>query len=304
MVNLEKDSLIRIAAFQWLKQKIDVYGDTLPWTLLTQGFSFQGERVPLIGYTGIWKPKVCELPISITTTLKNPYKDDRSNEDFINYRYRGEDSNHRDNRGLREIWQRQIPLIYFAGTRRKGYYQVFFPMYIEEDMPDQLMVRITSGAMTNTKEPGTVNEPLTEYNKLLRSYRTQEVKSRIHQQELRDQIIQVYRNQCAICKLKHTELLDAAHIIADTLPLGDAIIQNGISLCKIHHAAFDNNILGINPDFGVEVRKDVLQEKDGPMLQHGLKDFHKSNLILPYREAHYPDRERIEIRYAEFKRTG
>jgi len=304
MANLEIDSLIRMAAFKWLKWQTDLHSEILSWSLLTQGFSFQGERVPLMGYTGIWKPKLCELPISITTTLKNPYQDDRTNEDFINYRYRGEDANHRDNRGLREIWRRQIPLIYFAGTLRKGYYQVFFPMYIEEDIPDQLMVRISRGSINSLIETRPLQEPETGYKKILRSYLTQEVKSRIHQREFRDQIIQVYRKQCAICRLRHTELLDAAHIIADTLPLGDAIIQNGISLCKIHHAAFDNNILGINPDFGIEVRKDVLQEEDGPMLQHGLKDFHNKKLILPFREEYYPDKERVEIRYAEFKRTG
>ncbi len=237
MENLERDSMVRMAAFKWLKWQTEIHGEILSWKLLTQGFSFQGEIVPLIGYTGIWKPKLCELPISITTTLKNPYQDDRTNEDFINYRYRGEDPNHRDNRGLRAIWQRQIPLIYFAGTLRKGYYQVFFPMYIEEDIPDQLMVRISRGAINSATGIGMLQEPGTEYKKILRSYLTHEVKSRIHQREFRDQIIQVYRNQCAICKLKHTVLLDAAHIIADTLPLGDAIIQNGISLCKIHHAA-------------------------------------------------------------------
>ncbi len=296
----ERDTLIRAASFIWLKEQTDKLGEVLPWKLLTNGFQFQGERVPLIGYTGIWKPKLCDLPISITTSLKNPYQDDRSNEGFINYRYRGEDPNHRDNLGLREIWRNQIPLIYFAGTRQKGFYQVFFPVYIEEDMPEILTAKISKGALSSLVEPSMVNEPEMEYKKLLRSYLTQEVKVRIHQREFRDQVIHVYREQCAFCRLKHTELLDAAHIISDNQPKGDAVIPNGISLCKIHHAAFDVNILGINPDLFIEVREDVLEEHDGPMLQYGLQAFHNQKLILPTRKEYYPDRERIEIRYNEF----
>jgi len=46
---------------------------------------------------------------------------------------------------------------------------------------------------------------------------------------------------------------------------------NGLALCKLHHAAFDANIIGVTPDLEVTVRLDVLQEIDGPMLQHGLQ---------------------------------
>ena len=36
--------------------------------LLQQGFEFQGQRIPLVAPQGIFKPKILELPISITTT--------------------------------------------------------------------------------------------------------------------------------------------------------------------------------------------------------------------------------------------
>ena len=38
---------------------------------------------------------------------------------------------------------------------------------------------------------------------------------------------------------------------------------NVLSLCKIHHAAYDKNILGISPDYQVKVRIDILDEVDG-----------------------------------------
>jgi len=52
-------------------------------------------------------------------------------------------------------------------------------------------------------------------------------------------------------------------------------------LCKLHHAAFDCFIIGITPDYKIELRKDILDENDGPMLQHGLKEFHGNRIILP-----------------------
>lgn len=304
MSNLDKDPLIRAAAFNWLKEQTDKFGDVLQWKLLTKGFSVNGECVPLIGYTGIWKPKICELPISITTTFKNPYNDEPTSETYIDYRYRRGDPNQRDNRGLRELWKRQIPLIYFLGTINKGFYQVFFPVFIEEDLPEKSTVIISKGQLKQIDRYDIIKEPITEYKTLFKSYLTQEVKVRIHQREFREQVIHVYREQCAFCRLHHVELLDAAHIIGDSYDKGDAVIQNGISLCKIHHAAFDANILGINPDFRIEVREDVLLEHDGPMLEHGLKNFHEKEIILPFRKDYYPDQERIEIRYKEFKRVG
>ena len=48
---------IRLRAFQWLKEQEAIYGDILPRKLLEQGFDFDGQRITLIGPSGIWKPK-------------------------------------------------------------------------------------------------------------------------------------------------------------------------------------------------------------------------------------------------------
>ena len=88
-------------------------------------------------------------------------------------------------------------------------------------------------------------------------------------------MLAAYDGRCAISKLPEPRLLDAAHIIvAQHEQLGQPIIPNGLPLTKLHHAAFDCHILGVSPDYVVEVRLDVLQEVDGPMLKHGLQGFH------------------------------
>ena len=104
-----------------------------------------------------------------------------------------------------------------------------------------------------------------------------------------------------MCRLRHRELLDAAHIIKDRDPLGLPMVRNGLSLCKLHHAAFDGHLIGVRPDYVVEVRADVLEEEDGPMLLHGLKGMHRIELpVLPRKADEKPDREMLERRYEEF----
>ncbi len=79
------------------------------------------------------------------------------------------------------------------------------------------------------------------------------------------------------------------------------LVNNGISLCKLHHAAFDKYFIGIRPDYAIEVRKDVLDEEDGPMLIHGLKDLNGKTIILPSPQSLSPDPELLERRYEEFR---
>jgi putative restriction endonuclease len=101
--------------------------------------------------------------------------------------------------------------------------------------------------------------------------------------------------------LKHTQLLDAAHIISDSKPNGDPVVPNGIALCKIHHAAYDRNLMGIRPDYQVVINSELLAEIDGPMLKHGLQEMHGKQLQLPRRPAAHPDKDRLEARYSEFR---
>ena len=44
-------------------------------------------------------------------------------------------------------------------------------------------------------------------------------------------------------------------------------MRNGLALCKIHHAAYDSRILGVSPDLVVQIRADILDETDGPLLE-------------------------------------
>ncbi len=99
--------------------------------------------------------------------------------------------------------------------------------------------------------------------------------------------------------MRHIDLLDAAHILSDA-DGGQPVVPNGLSLCKIHHAAYDRGILGVRPDYVVQVRSDVLLEVDGPMLRHGIQEVHGWNLELPKRVLDRPDRDLLAQRWAVF----
>ena len=302
------DAEIRQRAFQFLDDLRAVHGNALPREALAQGFEFEGTRVPLMGPQGIFKPAVlASMPLSITTVPANPrkqrpYEDAVGEDGVIHYKYRGSDPSHPDNAGLREAMRRQVPLIYFVGLV-PGRYYAEYPVFVVGDDPADLAfrVQVDDRRVIAPAEAG-VAEPTTTAR---REYITVLAQRRMHQEEFRARVLMAYRECCAVCRLHHPELLEAAHILPDRHPQGHPVVPNGLALCKIHHAAFDRNILGIRPDLVVEIRSDILQEEDGPMLRHGLQELHGQNVVIvPRARELKPDPARLEERYQLFRQAG
>jgi putative restriction endonuclease len=267
---------------------------------LEKGFLFNNEYVTLVGPQGIWKPRMMSLPISITTTSNGPYSDSFTKDGFLNYRYRGTDPSHSSNVGLRQLMREKKPLIYFHSVVR-GEYVPAWPVFIQADDISDLTFTValdTAESLTDASMIGAAQDEALSYGR--RSYVTATYRHRLHQSSFRLKVLRAYQNQCTLCNLKHRELLDAAHIIEDKHEQGDPIVTNGLSLCKIHHAAFDANIIGITPDYVVKVRDDILIEIDGPMLKHGLQSLDNNKIGLPHQRSNWPDRGRLEMRYARF----
>ena len=107
-----------------------------------------------------------------------------------------------------------------------------------------------------------------------------------------------------VCQLKYGALLDAAHILPDSDERGVPTTDNGMALCKIHHVAFDRNMLGITPDYVVTVSPWVLEDSDGPMLTHGLQEMHGRTLVVPKRAADQPNRAYLADRFEDFVRAS
>lgn len=101
-------------------------------------------------------------------------------------------------------------------------------------------------------------------------------------------------HQCALCHLRHSELLDAAHIKEDA-DGGEPTVPNGMAMCAIHHRAFDSLVLGVSPTFKIEIRPDVMDEQDGPTLRYSLQGLHGSAIILPHQRAAHPDKPDVPL---------
>jgi len=293
-----KSQKIRAAVFEWLNSLIFKYSDkVIPSKILANDCIINGERVVLSGQQGIWKPKQMQYPISIKSRIDSIYDDEFISNSRIRYRYMGSDPDHWVNRGLRECMNHKIPLIYLHEVTR-GKYLVQWPVFIVFDDKNNMSFIVEAESKSYIQpEEATINNEAAEIE---RKYATRLMIKRLHQGTFREQVLAAYREHCAICNLKHRELLDAAHIIPDNEG-GKAVVPNGLSLCKIHHAAFDQNIIGISPDYQIKVREDILSEIDGPMLKHGIQEMHGSKLILPRSNSLRPNKDWLAKRFSQFK---
>ena len=289
------DAAIRRAVFAWLTEQRET-GEVLTRTALEE-FSLAGRRIPLVGPQGIWKPAVCELPLSIATIVKGPYSDTFDDQaGTLRYAYRGTDPHHRDNVGLRRAMQERVPLVYFHAIE-PGAYVAAYPVFVVGDDPVGLMFTM------QVDDPGEAFVGAVYPSSSMdarRAYVTRTIRQRLHQVAFRQRVIRAYQERCALCLLRHQELLDAAHITPDVDPEGAPIVSNGIALCKLHHAAFDRLFFAIRPDYVIEVRGSILRETDGPMLIVGLQQIHDRRIYLPRQVNQRPDPDRLDRRYREF----
>lgn len=298
----------RLRVFRFLEEQTARHGEVLDWTVLTKGLEIEGQPTPLLGASGIWKPAVFAVPISVTTKPPEagksaPYDDGVGPDGLLRYRYQGSDPNNHFNTGLREAFRRRLPLVYFLGIE-KGRYRPFWPVFIVRDDPAALAVYIELHDAATTGIDLRVADTALEEPPLDRTYARRLTLQRLHQAAFRERVMRAYRHSCAVCHLKHRELLDAAHIIGDREEFGTPEVSNGLALCKIHHAAFDSHILGVRPDYVIEVRGDVLAEVDGPMLKFGLQATHGQPLVLPSRRADRPNPDLLEVRYERFRQAS
>jgi putative restriction endonuclease len=304
---VDLDARVRLEAFNFVRQLTEQFGTTeLPRDVLARGFIFEGQRVPLLSPQGIFKPAILpELPLSITTAPPSDRKpaayDDRLEQDgMLSYRYRGSDPMHRDNVALRLAMFRNTPLLYFFGIV-PGRYEAIWPVFVVGDDPAHLTFTVVAEDRAFAHMDGTPPGPGEEVR---RRYITTLVQRRLHQQAFRERVLLAYRETCGICRLRHRELLDAAHILPDRHPQGAPMVSNGLALCTLHHAAFDRQVVGVRPDLVVEIRGDVLREEDGPMLVHGLQGFEGARLLVPRREDYRPNREFLAERYELFRKAS
>lgn len=293
------DDEVRAAALATIRRMREQYGGRIPRAALMDGVTLHNVRIPIWNYQkGIFKPAVFGrdgATLSIHTSAASPYDDVHDIEGGnITYKYRGANPMHPDNVGLRRAMERRLPLLYLVAVD-PGVYDVVAPVYVTGDSVSGLQFALVADQLSYVDR---VEDSL--HATIRREYATRAVLQRLHQQHFRRMVLTAYRDQCAICRLKHVELLDAAHILSDRHPKGEPAVTNGLGLCKIHHSAYDANIIGIDPDARIHIRHDILSEIDGPMLKHGLQAFSGQHLSIPRKAILRPNRDFLAERFDRF----
>lgn len=305
---MDQDADIRLAAAAYL-QRVGIAG-VVTADDLRAGFVVAGKRVPLVNpQRGIYKPARMQHLLSIRTVFPRSgrtvwYDDQRQvheqiarGEELIDYAFMGTDPEAADNRWLKDARDNAIGVFYFLGVAPQRY-QVVYPTYIIDWSAAELKARIAFGVGSKASVSST--PPAAPE----RRYGLQLVRQRLHQATFRVAVLSAYGGRCAISGLPEPRLIDAAHIMADAHEeLGQPIVQNGLPLSKIHHAAFDANLIGIDPDFRVHVSDALMSIHDGPMFEHGVKGIAGRLLRPPQREIDKPDRERLAERFELFAQS-
>ncbi|UNU24105.1 HNH endonuclease [Microcoleus vaginatus] len=121
-------------------------------------------------------------------------------------------------------------------------------------------------------------------------------KSLFREAIFRKSVVHLYDYRCAFCRLKVTNrslsqsIVDGAHIkpfseFYDNRP------DNGLSLCKNHHWAFDRGWLAVDDRYQIIV--DIDLQEDSPHARL-MKEFHGELILLPSSEKDYPRKDALQ----------
>jgi putative restriction endonuclease len=120
-------------------------------------------------------------------------------------------------------------------------------------------------------------------------------KSLVRDAVFRKSVVHLYDYQCSFCGLEviHSltqSIVDGAHIKPFARFYNNQI-NNGLSLCKNHHWAFDQGLFTIDDNYKIMISKEF--QEISPNAK-AIKDFHGISILLPNLEKHYPKLESIQ----------
>lgn len=298
MHDLATERIRREALFHALADRFAAQAALTRAELEAFDFGFGPERI-IDEAGGIWNPGEYAATLSIIHKPTSRYDDGNHGDGLFRYAYQvprnASNPAGGKNIKLRMAKELQLPLVMFLWVE-PGLYAPVMPVYVTADEPSELRVILALDESLRFLPLDSSSDQ--------RRYAERMVRQRLHQPEFRAKVLTAYRSRCAVCVLQKVPLLDAAHITPDASTSGVPLVSNGLSLCKIHHAAYDENILGITPDYVVRINDRILIEIDGPMLKHGLQEMDGRGLWLPPRRSDHPDRDRLSARYEEFVATA
>ena len=306
----ETDQRIRQAAYAYVRKLAAKHGFLTKEQLWPDTFASDDENFSLIQpYQGRHKPAQMSHLLSLLSRHSGAIKYDtevpkipaqEESASFYYYLVKGQNLDYHQNRWMREAYEWKVPILLFLETdsRSSSRPPCFVPTLanIVSWEPQERRVEVRYSLIDITVENLDVAD-----NALQRHYVVAERKQRLRQQEFRKDLTRAYEERCAISGLFGHELLEVAHIIPDHQG-GQSRTSNGLLLSKIHHAAFDADLIGITPDYRVKVSKRLLEEDSRKSdLLALLKKIDGKRIRLPSREEDHPSQDFLKERYEIFQ---
>lgn len=300
------DEVIRAAAFSHIQHLAKAHGH-ISSDDLSAGFRYAGARVPFVNpQRGIFKPKQMKHLLSVRTVFPRQgarvwYDDQRDvhrqiylGQETVEYSFMGADPQAPENRWLQDAYMHRTPIIYFLGIA-PGRYEAILPTFVVDCSAQDLAATL---AFSN---PSLMQSQLHPVN-VERRYALRTVQQRLHQAAFRAAVLGAYDGYCALSGIGESALLDAAHIVDDGNEiLGQPVVPNGIPLSKLHHAAFDASLLGVDPHFRIHVSRKLLLQKGRDPLTDAVCALDQQQMRLPKRLKDRPDPDRLAVRFEQFQ---
>jgi putative restriction endonuclease len=291
-------------AFNRVKELSLKYGDSIPFKAIAEGFQFNGEKVLLANLPkGIFKPaQMFECAISIKTTMRRDgsegiYNDHQDVDAHYKYALQEGDPHGVNNRYLWASKVTNTPLIYFRAIS-PALYTAIWPCFVKDIFPEKGYALIAESNKFSTSVLPDYKYPLP--TEIESRYCVRETKVRLHQASFRQNVLNAYSGKCAITGLQNKTLLEAAHIIPDSELGKTQYVSDGIALSRIHHRAYDLNLLGISPDNQIHISDELKQGKDNKFMRDALLEFEGRKLVLPRSVIKRPDRDKLAARFEGF----
>ena len=277
---------------------------------IRRGFYYDGLCIPLVNpQKGIHKPRVMSHVLSISTLIPRSVgllryddqltmlRDIREGRKHLYYSFMGTDPDAFENRALRRAFNKEIPLIYFLGIR-PGQVLPIIPAFIVGWERETLEARIEFGSrirLDNCEEASPIG--CRKPNRAEYAHRLFEVRTSVLQRTFRDEVFAAYNGRCTLCGLPEPRLLDAAHIVP-RIENVLSTVTNGLLLCENHRAAFDCNLIGVDPEY--RLYSHHLDTKGHRTLEV-LKSLHGKQLELPKATEDRPNPQWLRERFKRFK---
>jgi putative restriction endonuclease len=292
------DDLIRLLALKRVNELQNLWADSIPESELAKGFLVGGELILLKGPQGIFKPRqLSDGPLTIMSTLGSSYEDELvDGANSLSYDYAPASREH-ENAGLKALMGAKKPVILLKQVKPKPRpeYMVVAPMFVDgfDDRSRRFSLTTTTDDVVESDTEGAA-----VVREIRRAYGETTVKTRLHQAHFRRDVLEVHQGRCCVCELRTRPLLQGAHIVPDSVAGGVATVQNGLSLCSLHHAAYDRAILKVDADYIIRVGAGWIAVGDR-FAKASLGAFDGRSLLLPKNPEHRPNRDFLAQRFRQ-----